>query len=98
VRLLKQFPTIVQATRPRPPDSYVAGAHCQITRRQERSAAHQIRGNPDRRREMKKLTVGSGVVQEGGGEDEGAEEGDPGIHPLRRSPRRSAAACLLQQV
>jgi hypothetical protein len=43
---------------------------------------------------MKKLTVGSGAVQEGGGEDEGAEEGDPGIHPLRRSPRRSAAACL----
>ena len=33
---------------------------------------------------MKKLTVGSGAVQEGGGEDEGAEEGDPGIHPLRR--------------
>ena len=43
---------------------------------------------------MKKLTVGSGAVQEGGGEDEGAEEGDPGIHPLRRSPRRSAAALL----
>jgi hypothetical protein len=43
---------------------------------------------------MKKLTVGSGAVQEGGGEDEGAEEGDSGIHPLRRSPRRSAAALL----
>jgi len=39
-----------------------------------------------------KLTVGSGAVQEGGGEDEGAEEGDPGIHPLR-SPRRCLPAC-----
>jgi hypothetical protein len=42
------------------------------TRRRERIAAHQIRRNPVRRREMKKLIVGSGAVQEGGGEDEGA--------------------------
>jgi hypothetical protein len=46
------------------------------------------------RRRVEKLTVGSGAVQKGGGEDEGAEEGDPGIHPLSRCP----PACLPQQL